>query len=262
MKALIRLRRRRNFVSARQCLWMLAAAGILFVSFQTAWAKKAKVAPAESTGPIRVAVLPFAVPENDKDLQWTAMAATALVVKAGRNLPDMEVVPFWDVMPSAISEAGAVRSFSDESASALANWVGAKWTIMGEIRRTKSKSSYTIIIDFIPAKSTEVPFRYIRTRRMENFGIAVQLGLRQWLCYITAKHIPLPKVKESGLLKMQTFGEALDKEYGWFTDADPGGSREFIKDLSPADKAWAARLFNPTMYPALADLKLNDDEDE
>jgi len=241
-------------ISLRAALLALTAAVVLTAAAQTACSKKARVG-IEDSGPVRVVVLPFMVsPEKtggDKELQWTAMAAPALLVKASRRLPDIEVVPFWEVVPLAIAEAGATRSFSDESASSLANWLSAQWAVMGEIHRTGSSSSYSVVVDFIPARSTEVPFRHIKTRRMENIGTTFNTGLRQWLRYATSRPIPLPEVKEPGLQSMRSVGEALDKEYGWFAAAEPGAAQALVDELAPDNEDWIRFMFSPTMYPSL-----------
>jgi hypothetical protein len=246
------LRSRRNPLFTRQIMFLLAAIPFLVSLGSTGCKRKAPARPAVA-GTIRVVVLPFEVPAKDKDLQWAAMAAPALIAKASRNTPNMLVVPFWEAMPSAIASAGAARSFNDESAAAMANWVGAKWAIMGEISRTKS--SYSVSIDFIPAKSMDVPFRYIKTRSLDSMGAAFQTALRQWLRYSSAKSAPIVRQKEPGLDKMRSIAEALDREYGWFETADPGNAQAIVSKLSPSDKDWAGLLFNPTMYPELAKTK-------
>ena len=236
-------------------LFVFAAMAVFMAAGQTACSKKVKVA-IEDSGPVRVVVLPFMVSPGkaggDKELQWTAMAAPALLVKASRRLPDIEVVPFWEVMPVAISVAGAARSFDDETAALLANWVSAQWAVIGEIHRTRSSSSYTVVVDFIPAKSTTIPFRHIRTRRVENIGTSYYTGLRQWLIYVTAKTIPLLQVKEPGLQRMQPIGEALDKEYGWFMTAEPGAAQSLVNELALDDEDWVKLMFSSTLYQSLA----------
>jgi len=241
--------------SVRGALIALAAAVVLVASVQSACSKKVKVA-VEDSGPVRVVVLPFMVSSEkageDKDLQWAAMAAPALLIKSSLRLPDLEVIPFWEVMPVAVSAAGAVRSFTDESAASLANWLSAQWTIMGELRKTGT-SSYSVVLDFIPAKSTTVPFRHIKTRRMEHIGTNFYLGLRQWLRYVTGKQIPLmQQIREPGLQKMRTLGEALDKEYGWLAIAEPGNAQSAINEALQENEDWTKLLFSPTMYPSLA----------
>ena len=199
-------------ISVRNILLILTAIAVIAATTQTACSKKVKVA-VEDSGPVRVVVLPFMVSSEkageDKELQWTAMAAPALLIKASRRLPDMEVVPFWEVMPVAISVAGASRSFTDDTAASIANWLSAQWAIMGEIRKTRS--SYSVVVDFIPTNGATVPFRHIKSRRLENIGTNFYLGLRQWLRYATARPIPLLQIKEPGLQTMRAVGEAMDK---------------------------------------------------
>jgi hypothetical protein len=244
----LRLRDRRNFLFTRRLMFLLAAIPVLVSLGSIGCNKKAKARPAVD-GPIRVILLPFDVPENDKDLKWAAMAAPALIAKASRHTPDIVIVPFWDAMPPAIATAGAARSFNDETAASMANWVGARWAIMGGISRTKS--SYSISIDFIPAKSIDVPFRYIKTRHLGTMGSACQTAMRQWFRYATSKTIPVAKQKEPGLDKMRFVAEALDREYGWFETAVPGNAQEVVGKLSPSDRDWAGLLFNPKIYPSL-----------
>ena len=241
--------------SVRGALLALMSVAVLAAAAQTACSKKVKVT-IEDSGPVRVVVLPFMVSPGtaggDKELQWTAMAAPALLVKASRRLPDIEVVPFWEVMPAAISAAGAARSFTDESASSLANWVSAHWAVMGEVHRTRSSSSFSVVVDFIPTSSNKVPFRHIKTRRMENIGTTFYVGLRQWLRYATARPLPLLQVREPGLQTMRTLGEALDKEYGWLATAEPGTAQSLINEMALDNEDWIKILFSPKMYPSLA----------
>ena len=233
-------------------LLMLAVVVLLAAAAQTSCSKKVRVA-IEDQGPVRVVVLPFMISAEkageDKELQWAAMAAPALLVKASRRLPDIEIVPFGEVMPVAISVAGAARSFTDENAASIANWISAQWAVVGEIRKTGT--SYTVVADFIPTNSTTVPFRHIKTRRMENVGTTFYVGLRQWLRYATAKPLPLLQIREPGLQKMRPLGEALDKEYGWLTTAEPGAAQALVDELAIEDDEWASLMFSPTMYPSL-----------
>ena len=244
---------RRKKALIRGALFVLAVVATFVAASQTACSKKVRI-PIEDTGPVRVAVLPFMVPSEkvvvDKELQWTAMAAPALLIKASRRLPDIEMVPFWEVMPVAIAASGASRRFTDDDAATIANWMSAQWVVMGEIRRAKQSSSYTVVVDFIPASSTAVPFRHIKTRRMENIGTNFYLGLRQWLRYATRRPIPLlPQIREPGLQRMRSIGEALDKEYGWLVPAQPGVAQAAVDELLQEDEDWTKLMFSPTMYP-------------
>ena len=246
----MRLRGRGNSMTVRYALFLLTASALLMTSTQIACSKKSKV-PAANVGPVRVVLLPFSVPEGTKDLQWAAMASPALLAKVGEQFPDLVIIPFWEVMPTAIASAGASRSFNDESASSVANWFGAKWAIMGEI--TPYKGGFSVIIDFIPAKSTEVPFRYLKTRRMETMGPIFSASLQQFLRYVMGKPFPSSKMDFPGLNKMKPLAEALDKEYGWLVEADPGNAQDAIGEMGPSDKKLARILFNPTMYPSLSE---------
>jgi hypothetical protein len=246
----MRLRGRGNKMVVRYALCVLTASVLLITCSQIGCSKKSKVRT-ENAGPVRVVLLPFSVPEGVQDLRWAALAPPVLLSKVGEQFPDLVIVPFWEVMPTAIASAGASRSFNDETAASVANWVGAKWAIMGEI--TPYKKGYSIVIDFIPAKSTEVPFRYIKTRRMESMGTIFDVSLRQFLRYVTGKPFISPKKDFPGLNKMKPLAEALDKEYGWLVEADPGNAQKAIDDLVPSDKKLARILFNPTMYPGLSE---------
>ena len=241
-------------VFVRGALPTLAAVIVFTAAPQVACSKNIKVG-IEDSGSVRLVVLPFVVSSEragaDDDLQWAAMAAPALLAKASRRLPDIEVVPFWEMMPVAISVAGASRSFTDENAESLANWLSAQWAVMGEIRRIGTSSNYTVVVDFIPAKTTLIPYRHIKKRRMENIGTAFYAGLRQWMRYVTTRQIPLQQVRESGLQSMRHVGEALDKEYGWLVSAEPGAAQPLIDEFIENGDEWTKLLFSPTMYPQL-----------
>jgi hypothetical protein len=245
----MRLRGRGNSIVVRYALFLLTASALLMTFSQMACSKKSKV-PTAAIGPVRVVLLPFSVPEGNKDLKWAALAPPVLLAKVGEQFPDLVIVPFWEVMPTAIASAGASRSFNDESAASVASWVGAKWAIMGEI--TPYKQGFSVVIDFVPAKSTDVPFRYLKTRRLESMGPIFDASLRQFLRYVMGKPFPPSKQQMPGLNKMKPLAEALDREYGWFAEADPGNGQKAIEDMAPSEKKLARMLFNPTMYPSLA----------
>jgi len=255
----LKTRERGGTTLVRGALLMLTAVVVLAVATQTACSKRVRI-PIEEPGPVRVVVLPFAVSPGvtggNRELQWTAMAAPALIVRASRRLPDINVVPFSEVMPVAISEARAARSFTDDSAAAIANWLSAQWTIMGEIRRRGS--SYEVVVDFIPARATTVPYRHIKTRRMENIGTTFYQGLVSWFRYVTSQPTPLLQISEPGLQTMRALGEALDKEYGWFATAEPGAAQAIIDEMLNEDEDWINLIFSPTMYPSLAKLSSVD----
>ncbi|MDI9613524.1 MAG: hypothetical protein QM330_10855 [Acidobacteriota bacterium] len=242
--------RKESAAGRRAGLPTLAAAILLLLFGQAGCAKKTKV-PAADVGPQRIVILPFSVPEDDPELQWAAMALPMLMARAGTHYPDFVVTPLWESMPTAIAAAGAARSFNDDSATAVANWLGAHWTVMGSITRSKG-SAYSLVVDFIPAKSSDVPYRYIKTRKMDSMGNAMLASIRQFLRFSTGRIHPLPRVKVPGLDRVRPEGEALDREYGWFVEAAPGSAGTIVNDMTLTDKELARLLFNPTLYPGLA----------
>ena len=51
------------------------------------------------------------------------------------------------------------------------------------------------------------------------------------------------------------WAEALDREYGWFVDADPGKAQETVSELAHSDERLAQSLFSPALYPDLSPKK-------
>jgi hypothetical protein len=49
--------------------------------------------------------------------------------------------------------------------------------------------------------------------------------------------------------------EALDREYGWFVDAEPGKAQDVVAKLLLTDEHLAKSLFSPTLYPGLTEKK-------
>jgi len=236
-------------VNALLGLCLLAASAVLLLLFQSACSKKSK-APVAITSPIRIVLFPFNVPAANKDLQWTAFAAPVLMAKASEQAQDLALVPLWETMPTAIESAGASRSFTQESAASLANWLTAKWSIMGEISPTKTGVSLTI--DFIPAKSNQVPFRYMKVGRVDSLGNNFRDAIRQFLHYLAARPLGPAKRDEQSMTSVKPLAEALDREYGWFVDASPGKAQETVTELTRTDDRLARFLFNPSVYPVLA----------
>jgi hypothetical protein len=226
--------------------------GVLLLFSQSACLKKHRV-PSVSAGPTRIALLPFDTSTENKDLRWTAMAGPILMAKASENAPDLVVIPLWQTMRTAIASAGASRSFDEDSAASTANWLGAKWSILGSIKPNKTRAS--LMIDFIPGKSNQVAFRYIKTTDMNSFRQAFHEATRQFLRYLSAK-LPEPmKGNQLDLNSIKDLAQALDREYGWFEDADPGKAQEIVAGLARSDERLAQLLFDPALYPVLAQKK-------
>jgi hypothetical protein len=231
---------------------LLIVMGVLFLCSQPPCFTKNKV-PRVSAGPTRVVLLPFDASAENKDRRWTAMAGPVLMAKASENAPDLVIIPLWQTMTTAISSAGASRSFDADSAASTANWLGAKWSIMGSIKPTKTRES--LVIDFIPGNNAQVAFRYIKTGDMDSFEQAFHEAARQFLRYLSAKPPELMKKNELNTNSIKDLAQALDREYGWFEDADPGKAQEIVAGLARSDERLARLLFSPTLYPILAQNK-------
>jgi hypothetical protein len=225
----------------------IAALAVFIAFFHLGCARKSNV-NLESPINIKIAFMPFNVPENNKDLRWTAMAAPILMAKVSKQSQDFELIPFWQSMPVAIQKAGRSRSFTPDAVAEASVWLSAKWTSYGEF--TPTKTGVSMMIDFIPNKDNITPFRYIRSGRMDWIESGVHQAFEQFLRYLSGH----PLEPERGLKDLSVYrnlAEALDREYGWFVDAEPGKSKEAVDNLVQTDPQLARFLFSPTMYPAL-----------
>lgn len=235
--------------SGHRLLPMLLIIAALALLLQAACSKKAAV-PAAAVSVIRVVLLPFDTTSEDQDFRWTAMAGPVLMAKASESTSELEVLPLWQTMSTVIASAGASRTFDEESAASTANWLGAKWAVMGSMK--PNKSSLSLSIDFIPGKINEVAFRYMKTRRMDTLEPSFHEALRQFLRYQAARPLLLVKGKAIGVDSLKELAEALDREYGWFAEAEPGKAQQVVASLAGTDARLARLLFNPSVYPSLA----------
>ncbi len=106
-----------------------------------------------------------------------------------------------------------------------------------------------MVIDFIPAKSSQIPFRYTRNRRVEFKGSDFHEALRQFLRYLAATPIRPGLGTELNMNSVKDLAEALNREYGWFVNADPGQAQETVTKLADSDENLARLLFDPSSYP-------------
>ncbi len=233
---------------------LLAISAMLLLLFQPAcFLKKRKTETVVSTSSVRLALLPFNAPLQDKDLRWGALAAPILMAKAAEQANNLEIIPIWESMPIVRNNAGATRTFTADSAANVANWLSAKWSVMGEL--ITGKNGVTIIIDFIPASNSLIPFRYQKTGKLESFGTVFYDAYNQFLRYLVAKPLAPNRSNATNMAAMKSVAEALDREYGWFVDAEPGKAQEVINELKHSDEPLARSLFSPDLYPALAPAK-------
>jgi hypothetical protein len=237
-----------KFSLFRTRLFLIIALGILVALFQFACSKKSKVS-LSATSVTRVAFLPLNVPENSKDLRWTAMAAPIALAEACRNIKDIEIIPLWQTMPLAIQTAGNSRMITQEGTASVAAWLSASWATYGEFQHTKRSNS--MIIDFIPTKETMIPFRYSRIGKLEGMEPGVFKALEQFMRYALNKRLDLKKNNAKDFTSYRRLAEALDREYGWSMEAEPGKAQGIVAELIQTDDRLARYLFSPTLYPAL-----------
>jgi len=233
--------------------WMLIVAlALITVCTQSACGKKNKVALAPVTG-IKMAILPFNTPTGDQELRWTALAAPVMLAKVSEYARDIEVIPLWQSMPITLEAAGASRSLTPDSAAYIASWLAAKWSAMGDI--TPSKSGVSMMIDFIPDRTTQIPFRFLKSGNIDDVASQIPLAYNQFFYYLGARRLnPIDK-KLQTLTSMKNIAEALDREYGWFVEASPGKADQVVAALAGTDARLARLLFNPELYPVLAQTK-------
>jgi hypothetical protein len=229
-------------------LYPIAASAVLIAFFHFGCAKKSKV-NLESTTNIKIALMPFNVPENNKDLRWTAMIGPILMAKVSRQAQSFELIPFWQSMPVAIEKAGRSRSLTPDAVAEASVWLSTRWTAYGAFAPTKNGVS--MMIDFMPNKDNILAFRYMKSGRLDWLESGVHQAFEQFLRYLSGR----PLEPERGLKDLTVYrnlAEALDREYGWFVDAEPGKSKEAVANLIQTDPQLARFLFSPTFYPALS----------
>jgi len=239
-------------LAARSGVLLIVALVITFGFIQSACSKKNKVAIPPISG-VQLALIPFNIPSGNQDLRWTAMAGPIMMAKASEYAQDIEVIPLWQSMPAALETGGASRTFTAESAASIASFLAVEWSAMGEISPTKSGVS--IMIDFIPPRSIQVPFRFKKSGKIDDVGSQLPAALNQFLYYLAARPLAPIDKKIPTMTEMKSLAEVLDREYGWFVEANPGKANEAVADLARTDERLARMLFNPALYPALAPTK-------
>jgi hypothetical protein len=163
---------------------------------------------------------------------------------------DLKVAPLWETMPTAIEGAGATRTFTPETAATTASWLSAKWAVMGDL--TTTKTGVRMMIDFIPSKIGTVPFRYTKPGSIDFVGACIPEVFVQFAYYLAIRPLEPAKNKLPDLTSMKKLAEALDREYGWFVEAEPGKAQAIVSELAVSDPQLARFLFNPSLYPNLA----------
>lgn len=201
------------------------------------------------SSPIRIAYLPPNLPPNEKELRWVSLSAPIMMAKISENAQDLEVVPLWEVMPVAAEAAGPSRSITPEGTAEIASRLSAKWATYGEM--SSVSRGIEMVLDYIPAKPTSVPFRYTRVGNVDEIGYGCYTALEQLLRYLMAHPIDLETIRETRFSSLRPLAEALDREYGWFVTADPGKADQVVASLARYDSRLARLIFSPSLYPVL-----------
>ena len=213
--------------------------------------KKAAAPEAAPAGPARIVVLPLNAGSDGADLHWISLAVPVLMTRLGSATPSLELVPLWQSMPIAVESAGASRTLTPEAAAYVASRMAARWAVHGEV--TQEKDGITILVDFVPTKSTSFPFRYNRTTSVGSLRSSLLEACNQFLFYLISKPIPEQEGKDSlDPALLREVAEAVDREHGWFVQADPGKSVNAVAGLARRDRRLAPLVFNPSLYPELA----------
>jgi len=212
--------------------------------------KKKAAAPAAPTAPsVRIMLLPLNIPPENTDLRWVSLAAPILMAKTIEGSPSLEAVPLWEGMPVATESLGATRVITTEVAAYVASRVSAKWATEGEL--SAGKGGISMLLDFIPAKTTMVAYRYEKEVQTNGMGSHFFEAFNQFLRYLVAPPMPKMEGKVIDANSVKELAEALDREYGWYVPAEPGKSGKLVADLVRTDIKLARLLFNPTLYPGL-----------
>jgi hypothetical protein len=238
-----------RFSALRSGLRLFAALAVIIAFSQFAcFLKKGNVNVAEAPS-LRLALLPFNAPDTN-EFRWTAMAGPIVMAKMGSQIQGLELIPLWQTMPVAIQTAGNSRVFTPDSLISYATWLSAKWAVYGVFEPTKTGISMTV--NFVPSKENAIPFMYIKKGSMDWVDVGAHEAYVQFLRYLIAGPVEPNKSKGEGLAPLRSLAEALDREYGWTREAEPGKAQEIVSSLLKTDDKLARFLFSPTLYPALA----------
>jgi len=230
---------------------ILALAAMVFF-LQSACLFKGKKEAVMPSAPVRVAFIPFNTPEGSTQLRWASLAMPILLAKISERAEGMETVPLWESVRYAIESTGNSRTVTQESAAYVANWMNSKWCVMGTLSQAKN-DKITLLMDFIPSREDDIPFRFIKTMKMDEVDYSVQKAFQEFLHYVSAKPLETQKGKTTNLASLRQLAEALDREYGWSVPAERGQADEIVSNLFQSDPQLARSLFNPNTYSILKD---------
>jgi len=222
---------------------------ILLIQPACLFKKHKTAAPQVTPTIVRIVFLPLNIPNENTDLRWLSLAVPVMMAKVSESAPDLEPVPLWEVMPVAVEAAGTSRSITAEVAAYIASRLTAKWATEGEL--SPAKGGVHMTVDFIPAKTTLVAFRYEKEASIDSLGGHFPEAFEQFLRYLVARPMPRGESRSLKVDSVKEVAEALDREYGWFVTADPGKSGKIAEELAQTDSRLARLVFNPSLYPGI-----------
>ncbi|MBN2241832.1 MAG: hypothetical protein JW793_04010 [Acidobacteria bacterium] len=228
----------------------IPALAVMVLFLQSACLLRGKKEALMPAAPVRIAFLPFNIPEGDEDLRWASMAMPVMMAKISEKANGMDPAPLWEGIRFAIESTGSSRTITQESAAYVANWVNSRWSVTGSLSREK-KDKIILLVDFIPNQEEDIPFRYIKTIKMDAVDYNVRKAFRQFLNYVSARPMDPEGDGKTSLASLRQLAEALNREYGWTVPADPGKAEAIVSNLAQSDLRLARLLFNPATYPIL-----------
>lgn len=210
--------------------------------------KKVLEASKYAAAAVRCVPLPLNIPLEHPEMRWVALGATVVMARLLRDAPDLEAVPLWESIPIAQGLVGETRTITPENAAYLASRLGARWAIQGELLPVRR--GMRLRIDFIPARASQVAYRYEGPFAPDRLEQRMREAFRQFLEYLIVR--PLPRRMDAGSsIDLQAIAQALEQEYGWHGAASPGKAEAIMARLAASDIEVARILFSSTLYPAL-----------
>jgi hypothetical protein len=189
------------------------------------------------------------IPQGNTELRWVSLATPVLMAQVAQGAPDLEPVALWESMPAALQSLGDSRTITADIAELVATRLTARWATQGDLR--PASDALSIRVDFIPSRSTLVPFRYEKEGSIDELDPHFREAFDQFLRYLIVRPLMEEKIQPLDAQKLKEVAEALDVEYGWFEPAKPGEAGKIVEDLAHSNPGLARILFSPTLYPLL-----------
>ena len=209
--------------------------------------KKKSSTPKYPAEPIRIALLPINVPSDKSELRWISLGGAVLMAKELERAKDLDVIPLWETLPTAVETLGTSRTITPEISAVIAGRLNARWAAQSDL--APGQNGFDLRIDFIPGKATLIPFRYDGQAQIDSLTHHFQEAFEQFLRYMVARPLGKGGGKSMDSDQLKQLSAALDREYGWFESADPGKAAAEAEKLGRSDSRLARLLFSPTLYP-------------